>query len=58
MAERIEDKISLFVKEQFPAFYAEDADFLAGNILNISKNLKIIKISNNVNTVFIIKIFS
>ena len=52
MAERIEDKISLFVKEQFPAFYAEDGEafrifleayyeFLeqTGNSLDYSRNL-------------------
>ena len=52
MAERIEDKISLFVKEQFPAFYAEDGEafrifleayyeFLeqSGNSLDYSRNL-------------------
>ena len=52
MAERIEDKISLFVKDQFPAFYAEDGkafrifleayyEFLeqSGNSLDYSRNL-------------------
>ena len=50
--QRIEDKLSLFIKEQFPAFYSEDGEtfriflkayyeFLeqTGNSLDFSRNL-------------------